>query len=532
MKKIVIGILMVSVLIPATVLAGGIVTNTNQSASFIRMPAQDATISIDGAYYNPAGLIHLEDGLHISLSNQYVTQTRTIESTFTMNQQKFQGDVLAPLFPTFYAVYKKGKTAYSFGINPIGGGGSANFKEGLPSFEQQVAAFNLPTLLTASGIPTTQYGVDASFDGRSLNWGIQFNASYAVTEMLSLSLGFRYVIANNSYNGGLNILINPNQPAFGAQYNGSNMVSAPQFFTDASTTFAGWALGANTFVTNLTPLLGDYGAAAITDVVTDPTQLAQLQGLIMAAGQNPAGMDLNTAVAVLTAASPVFTATSATMAGYAAATADRELEATQSGFGISPIIGVNLKFSDNLNVALKYEHKAEITMTNKTVVDDVNMYPDGATMPNDMPSMLSVGIGYKPIDKLYVSGGLHYYFDKNANYGKKIGGNFVENKEVIDKNFLEVGLGLEYMVTDNILLSAGYLRTQTGVNDDYHSDLSHSLNTNSIGVGGKYILNNNIGINFGFMTTMYEGYTKKFSVWEETYNRKAMVIALGIDYKF
>ena len=136
MKKIAMVILMVSVLAPASVFAGGIVTNTNQSASFIRMPAQDATISIDGAYYNPAGLIHLEDGFHISLSNQYVTQTRTIESTFTMNQQKFEGDVLAPLFPTFYAVYKKGKTAYSFGINPIGGGGSANFEEGLPSFEQ------------------------------------------------------------------------------------------------------------------------------------------------------------------------------------------------------------------------------------------------------------------------------------------------------------------------------------------------------------------------------------------------------------
>ena len=519
MKKIAMVILMVSVLAPASVFAGGIVTNTNQSASFIRMPAQDATISIDGAYYNPAGLIHLEDGFHISLSNQYVTQTRTIESTFTMNQQKFEGDVLAPLFPTFYAVYKKGKTAYSFGINPIGGGGSANFEEGLPSFEQMVAMSNLPGLLSASGIPTSDYQAVASFDGRSLNWGIQFNASYAITEMLSLSLGFRYVIANNSYNGGLNILINPAHPL---NPSGSgNMVSAPLFFTTLATAASGAA-------TSIQPIIDNGGGGFTLDQLVAASFISQAQADQLAGGLGASYDPAMTASQVQGA----YIVTAATMNGYSEATADKELEATQSGFGISPIIGVNLKLSDNLNVALKYEHKAEITMTNKTVVDDVNMYPNGGKTPNDMPSMLAVGVGYRPIDKLYVSGGFHYYFDKNANYGKKIGGSFVENKEVIDNNFWEAGLGLEYLVTDNFLLSAGFLRTQTGVNEDYHSDLSHSLNTNSIGVGGKYILNNSVGINFGFMTTMYEGYTKKFSVWEETYNRKAMVIALGIDYKF
>lgn len=34
--------------------AGGIVTNTNQSAMFIRMQARDATLGIDATYFNPA----------------------------------------------------------------------------------------------------------------------------------------------------------------------------------------------------------------------------------------------------------------------------------------------------------------------------------------------------------------------------------------------------------------------------------------------------------------------------------------------
>ncbi|MDD3893186.1 MAG: aromatic hydrocarbon degradation protein [Bacteroidales bacterium] len=535
MKRLAIFCLAVSAFLPATLYAGGIVTNTNQSASFIRMPAQDATISIEGVYYNPAGLVHLDNGFHVSVNSQTIMQTREISSTFPMNQQNFQGDVFAPVFPTFYAVYKKDKVAYSLGVNPIGGGGSAKFESGLPSFEQMVAV--LPLSLSASGIPTSQYSMSSSFNGNSLNWGFQFNASYALTDMISLSLGFRYVIANNNYEGYLkDIMINPNQPAFGTQYNGINMVSAPQFFTDASNTFAGWAAGANLYFTGLGNIVGGGGGGILLENGTGagltPEQIAQIQGLVVAAGQDPSGIDIQTAQAILGAAAPVFTANSNAMAANAAATADKEVDASQTSSGISPIIGVNLKFSENLNVALKYEHKTNMTLTNKTILDDVGLYPEGAKTPNDMPSLLTVGVGYRPMNKLFVTGGFHYYFDKYAKYGKKINGEFVDNEEVMDGNSWEAAFGLEYMVTDNLLVSAGYLLTKTGANDKFHSDLSHSLNSNSVGLGGKYMINQRLGLNLGFMYTINEGYTKNFTGYKEEYNRNTMVAAIGFDYKF
>ena len=102
-----ISAILLAICLPGALLAGGIVTNTNQSASFIRMPVMDATLSIDGAYYNPAGLVHLQNGFHLSLNNQYVSQTRTITSDYALLKNKeYKGDVLAPLFPTLYAVYK------------------------------------------------------------------------------------------------------------------------------------------------------------------------------------------------------------------------------------------------------------------------------------------------------------------------------------------------------------------------------------------------------------------------------------------
>ncbi len=551
MRKLVLTFLLAVAFVPATLLAGGIVTNTNQSASFIRMPALDAIIGVEGTYFNPAGLTHLSDGFYLSLSNQTVSQTRNIKSTFDMNLQEFEGNVAAPLFPTFYAVYKKEKFAYSLGVNPIGGGGSAGFEKGLPSFEQMVAV--LPGMLTASGIPTTEYSVKSNFDGSSLNWGVQFNATYSLTEMLSISLGFRYIYAKNTYTGFLkDMMINPNVPVshpfypfIGSKYSGNN-VYATDFFTDASNTLTGFSNqylalynGANLYLDILNPLVETLGNLGIDEVITNTEDLTQLATILGAAGFDITGLDVSTVVAYLNGAAEGFDTAASDlsdqaddMANNAAATSDKEVDATQTGHGIAPIIGVNMKFSDKFNLAVKYEHKADITLTNETVIDGTGMFSDGAKTPSDMPSLLTVGVGLRPIEKLNINAGFHMYFDKAANYGKQIGGAFVDNSEVMDGNSIEAALGLEYMVTEKILVSAGYLLTQTGANDKYHSDLSHSLNTNSIGVGGKFLVNENIGINLGFMKTMYQGYTKSFTGYEEEYNRDAMVIAVGIDYKF
>ena len=63
-----------------TVMAGGLLTNTNQNVSFLRNPARDAAIGIDGVYSNPAGVAFLGEGFHLSLNIQNAHQTRTVSS--------------------------------------------------------------------------------------------------------------------------------------------------------------------------------------------------------------------------------------------------------------------------------------------------------------------------------------------------------------------------------------------------------------------------------------------------------------------
>src|SRR6056297_3657571 len=97
--------------------AGGLLTNTNQSAQFIRMMSRNASTGIDAVYFNPAGLIKLEDGWHFAIHNQIIFQTKPVDSNFPLlNDGKYEGEVNVPFFPTAFAVYKMEDWAFSFGF--------------------------------------------------------------------------------------------------------------------------------------------------------------------------------------------------------------------------------------------------------------------------------------------------------------------------------------------------------------------------------------------------------------------------------
>ena len=62
--------------------AGGFLTNTNQSVVFLRNPARDASIAIDAAYANPAGIGFMNTGWHLGFDIQSAYQSRKATSIF------------------------------------------------------------------------------------------------------------------------------------------------------------------------------------------------------------------------------------------------------------------------------------------------------------------------------------------------------------------------------------------------------------------------------------------------------------------
>ena len=486
MNFLVIGMLISSQFL----MAGGLVTNTNGSAAWVRTLSRNATLGVDAVYFNPAGLAHMSNGLHLSLSNQSIFQTRTITSNYNYlagTPVTYEAELVAPFFPSIYAAYKMDKWTFSAGFNIIGGGGSADYPTGLPSFEIPVAS--LVPLLQGSLAPidagfvgagqpdpffrnVTGYNMNASFKGSSNYFGYQVGATYAINDMISVALGGRLVTASNSYEGELSGVT-----------------------IDAPATYGG------------TQTPGDY----LRFVATVPGIDAPTQGLL-----------------------------NGTAAALDAATADASLNATQSGMGFTPIIGVNLHLSDMINIAARYEHQTKIELTNETEVDDVGMFPDGEKVRADLPGMFALGVQVSPINKLTATAGFNYFLDKPAYYGDmNEAGEQINNEGSIDENGYSYMFSLEYKLLGILGISAGYTGGNNGVNDNYQSDFGQGLKSQTIGGGVFVDLGEMVTINAGVAYVMYDDYDKAQSYtptgfpqpvpFADTYGKSTMIVAVGVD---
>ena len=231
---------MVSVMLAATTTtatAGGILTNTNQSIDFLRNPARDGAIGLDGVYSNPAGVAFLPEGFHIGVNWQYAHQTRTITSSnpvFALGKKNngqttktFEGTADAPCIPSIQAAYNKGDWSIQFNFSVPGGGGSCEFADGLGSFESVVgtitssfmrldgmasqlnaATQQLAPLYGALGmqtpdmIPTSGvmgYDMNGYMQGRQYYFGFQVGTAYKINPNLSVYGGLRLLYGTATY---------------------------------------------------------------------------------------------------------------------------------------------------------------------------------------------------------------------------------------------------------------------------------------------------------------------------------------------
>ena len=525
-----------SLFISGSLLAGGLVTNNNQSAMFTRLQNRNASTDIDAVYFNPAGLTKLGNGFFASINNQTITQTQKVVSSYPFLNgapKEYVGNVKAPIFPGVYLVYNTGNLSFSAGFNPIGGGGGAEYKTGLSTFEMPVSV--IPTLLSAQGIPTTQYSADIYFKGSSAYMGYQGNIGYKINDKISVAVGMRFVSASNKYKGHINnISINPTYPAFGAAYNGS-MVLANQFFTDGQTYLTGVSTQLSGTATALQPIItgggGSVPLSSGTAVGMTPVQVATLQGTVVALGGNPTGMTIAQTQAFISANATGYAGKAAVMGGYAGQTQDVNVDATMSGTGITPIISVNYSPTDQLNVSARYEFKTKIDLKTKVAPNMGGpLFINDSIGVGDLSASLSLGATFKPTEKLMLTASFNEYFDKNVKYDGRT--------DEIDKNFLEYGLGVEYAFTEKLRISAGWSHTTTGVNNNYQNAMGFSTNTNSFGGGFGYRITPMIDLNLAFQRAFYAEGSKPFDAvipvpaYSETYNKSTWMIAAGLDFSF
>jgi len=471
-----------------TVTAGGILTNTNQSIDFLRNPARDAAIGIDGVYSNPAGVAFLPEGFHLGLNWQYAHQTRTITSknpVFALGRKNmgndtkvFEGVADAPLIPSIQAALNKGNWSLQANLSIPGGGGQCEFADGLGSFESVVGT--IAQQLAPLG--ATGYDMDGFMRGRQYYFGIQLGTAYKVNKDLAVYGGLRLLYGNATYKAKIsNIQV---QTAAGYMDFGS-------FLENASTTV-------DAGISKINAGIAQYEAAGAAAPQELTTQLAQLEG------------------------------TKNSLNGLQKYSQGVNLLCNQSSLGIAPIVGIDYRLG-NFNLAAKYEFKTQIRMKNESTVNEaseiaaVNKFRDGEEVNEDVPALLAVGAQWTLTNKVRVNAGYHLYFDKDAEW-------YNNAQSLLSHNTNEFLAGIEWDINEKMTISAGVQKTNYGLTDAYMNDMSFVLNSISYGFGFNYKLSDKVTAKMGYFQTDYENYERVTSpTVSDTFTRTNRVLGIGCE---
>lgn len=524
--------------------AGGFLTNTNQNVAFNRMMSREASIGIDGVYYNPAGVVFLGDGHHLSINWQLAYQDRTIKndySLFTNNvnnpitPREFNGEAFAPVIPSFQYAYNKGRWSFQGNFALTGGGGKCTFDNGLGSFERIVAE----TAMAACGLARTvdgalgsvlgrevsMFGSDLAFGaggkysynsymhGRQYYFGLSLGAAYKVSDNFSVFGGVRGIYATTNYYGYVEDIKVGNMPLY--------MVLDPTK-KDA----ANIELSCDQSGIGFTPIIGvdfktgKWNFSAKYEFKTRMRLKNKSVNLVPSIGNLPANLS-SQMTQILTA--------QFTQAGLPAEQAVAKAEAAATAVLANQTVQKTM-------LGLKNQFDTELD-------EAIGEYADGKKIAADIPAYLSVGVGYSPIDPLRINVGFHFFDDKNAKA-------YNNRQEKLGHGTLEYNAGVEYDINKMFTVSAGWQSTNYGLPEEeattskdkrFMDDKSFVTSSNSVGLGGVWHFNKKMSFTVAYFHTFYQHKKTTESVelipgnainYTADYSRNNNVFAAGIDINF
>ncbi len=437
MKKLIICITALCIF-PVLLWAGGIDNKQNFSANYIGTASRNGTIEgLDTAAYNPAGIIHLKDGLSGALHVQFFSTN--YDHTIA---DKDYGAENYPILPTIFTVYKKNRWAGYGTFTAVGGGGEVEYSEGnaiTKTVNNLVAAKMRP----ASTGFSDQYGYVESYD-----YAWTAGISYAATEKLSFSAGIRYVLLDKR---------------------------------------------------------------------------ADLHGILNAYGKNGAILHGQPIIAVY----------------------------EQDGDGIGGVFGLNYRFSDELNIGIRYETKVKLDWETSVPAESHKQYgflpvsgakllalynrEDKTSYSRDLPGVLGVGLVWDVTDQFSVMPSATLYFEKSADWGEK--------NSAVDRNSLDLAIAFGYQVNEKLKLTCGYMYTDVGIHPDTFGiieQMSPPLDGHSFSLGAGYKITDKLSMCVGAMTIIYESDTSHASYLapnvilapEITYKKRNYCFGISFEYSF
>lgn len=520
--------------------AGGLLTNTNQSASFVRNPARYASLETDAIYFNPAGTAFFKEGWAFSANWQMIWQQRDVENAGT----RYDGKVYVPCMPTFFAAYKTGDWTFSGFFGMPGGGGNAQFDGGLPMFNTMGNTFGqLAPFFTGTQPTGAAY---SQFESTQYLFSLQLGAAYKINDNMSVYAGLRTNYTSLSYEGGIFLpagasTVNPLSldlkqtgiafaPVIGFDYKIGRLnigvkyeFRAVNIIENETNNLGIYGNNANNDKNfeNTTKII-DANAPLVVAAIAKPTVVAQVQEGVQANVTNQF-------VQAVMASQPGMTQDMA--AAYVAANMQDQVAQKTAEYMASPDGETLVKTSIEGYVASPVG-QATVAGASAAAKAGITSSPlaslqDGERFRNDAPAKLSIGASYDITDRIKVMGAYTYYFDKDAKIESLLGK--ANTMKTLSRNTYEMLAGVEVKVTDKLLLSTGLQFSDFGVNPSYLSDISFIDDSFMVGAGGKYSFNENWDLNFGFC---YANYAHGAGSTGSKYLRKTYNASVGVDFRF
>lgn len=529
--------------------AGGLLTNTNQHVAFNRMMSREASIGIDGVYYNPAGVVFMGEGSHLAINWQAAWQTRTINNDyklFTNNvnnpttPRDFKGKAVAPVIPSFQYAYNKGRWSLQGNFALTGGGGKCTFDNGLGSFEKIVSETAMGAIGLASAVDYAankmlvpgsinpdgtinnakykqmftsdgafgskgSYSFNSYMHGRQYYFGLSAGAAYKVTDNFSVYAGLRGIYATCNYYGYVEDIKVGNMPLY-------------QVLDPSKENSANIELSCDQSGIGFTPMLavdyktGRWNFSAKYEFKTRMRLKNKSVNQLPSIGNLDDNLK-NQMNKVLTA--------KFMQAGLPQEQAIIKAELTSTKVLEDPTVMAT-------TAGLKQQFDSKIDKA-------IGEYADGKKIAGDIPSLLTVGVGYSPIDELRINVGFHWFDDYNAtSYNNR-------NKLLKKRGTLEFNAGVEYDVNKKITVSTGWQNTNYGLTDEYMDDKSFVVGSNSVGLGGVYHITKKLDFSVAYFHTFYDHMKTSETVtlapgesytYNSDYTRNNSAFAAGVNITF
>lgn len=194
-----LGLLALAAVLSSSAYSASIDHIQTYTPEYLGNQAQNGMINNASVYYNPAGLVHLQNGTYFHAGIELAVG----EEKMNYNGQELKADLLQPI-PNF-AMYKvEDDSALFWTFGGIAGGGDLKYKDGVAGTSVIPDIVNKTGVLSGYGI-TSLKDNGSSAEGKNIYAQTTLGKTWKVDDKLSVSVAGRVVYGVRKLKGNINL---------------------------------------------------------------------------------------------------------------------------------------------------------------------------------------------------------------------------------------------------------------------------------------------------------------------------------------